>query len=147
MNFHQTDLLTFCCQIVNGFLSCFCNRTHSDDNCLCIFSTIIIEELVISSNALVDFVHIAFNYLRQTVIERVSSFFSLEENIGVLSCTTSYRMLRVQCVVTELRYSVPVKHLSEIFIIPYFNFLDLVRSAESIKEVKERNTSLNCGQV
>ena len=37
-----------------------------------------------------------------------------------------------------------IEHIAEVLIIPDFNLLNLVRCTETVKEVKERNSALNC---
>ena len=48
---------------------------------------------------------------------------------------------------TECIDSIHICHILQIFIIPCFDFLDLVRCTESIEEVDERNFSFNCCQM
>ena len=52
-------------------------------------------------------------------------------------------MLRIEGIATESVHSVPVKKLAEILVIPDFDLLNLMRSAETIEEMKERNSSLD----
>ena len=66
----------------------------------------------------------------------------LEEYITVLMRTTSCRMLRIQCVCTELLNSVHWTHFLQILIVPLLDLLNLMRSTETIEEVDERNLAL-----
>jgi len=71
----------------------------------------------------------------------------LEENISVLVGTTHSRMLRIQCMCTELCNCIHVAHLFEICIIPLLDLLDLMGSTESVEEVDERNLTLDCSKM
>ena len=56
-------------------------------------------------------------------------------------------MFRIECTLAECLYSVHVNHFLEVVEIPDFDFLQLVRGAETIKEVEEGNTALDSCEV
>ena len=56
-------------------------------------------------------------------------------------------MIRILCFLAECGNSIPIQHLSQCIVIPYFNFLLFVTGSESIKEVKHRKAGLNCRQM
>ena len=57
------------------------------------------------------------------------------------------RMLRIEGVIAERLDSVHVEHVLQIVEVPNSNLLNLVRSAEAVKEVQERNLALNSCKV
>ncbi len=56
-------------------------------------------------------------------------------------------MLGVEGALAERLYGVHVNHVLEILIVPYLDLLKLVGGAEAVKEVDERNTTLDRGKV
>ena len=70
-----------------------------------------------------------------------------EECLGVFSGTTSYGTLWRQCAVAEILDILRVNQRTDIFHVNFLNFVVLVRSTETIKEVDERNRCLKCGKV
>ena len=56
-------------------------------------------------------------------------------------------MIRVQRMFTELIDSIPVSHISQIFVIPGLDLLDLVGGTETVEEVDERNFALDSCQM
>ena len=71
----------------------------------------------------------------------------LEEVVGVLSHTACHRFVRSQRTVAEFGQSFTVDKRSEVFVVQLFDFLDFVRSTESVEEVYERNTRLDGSQM
>ena len=56
-------------------------------------------------------------------------------------------MLRVKSTTTESLNCIPVKHIGEVCVIPLLNLLNFVRSSETVKEMKERNSAFNSCKV
>ena len=56
-------------------------------------------------------------------------------------------MFRVQSVITESVNSFHIQHFLKVCIVPSFDLLDLVRCSETVKEMNERNSSLDSGKV
>ena len=71
----------------------------------------------------------------------------LEEDIAVFVRTAHCRMLGVESTLTERLNSVHIYHILEVFVIPYIDFLYLVRGTETVEEVDERNSALNSCKV
>ena len=113
----------------------------------CIGSTVVVEQLIVCTDLLVYLLHVILNDAGDSVIVRIASLTSLEEDIRVLSCTTKYRMLRVESSLSELVDLLEVYHASYVFDVPCLDLLDLMRCSESVEEVKERNSSLDSRKV
>ena len=139
--------MTFCNHLVHGFFDRFAYGAHRYDDVFCIRCPNIIKWLVTSSCQLADLIHVINNAFRNSIVELIGSFSSLEEDIRVLSSSADYRVFRIQCSVTEFLYSIPVNQLLKVFIAEHFDLLDLVRSTESVKKVQERNASLDCRKM
>ena len=69
------------------------------------------------------------------------------ELAGLCACRCGIRVLRIQSVSSELVYGIPVEHLAEILVVPYFDLLNLMRGTEAVEEVQERNLAVDSGKV
>ena len=147
MYLDHADLFALCGQIVNNFFQSFTSGTHSNNNAFCIGSTVVVEQLVVAAGQLVDFVHVFFYNTGQCIICAVASFAVLEESVTVLNGGTDGGMFGGQSVISELLNSFPVQQLAQVFVVQNFDLLQLVRSAEAIKEVLEGDGALDCSQV
>ena len=56
-------------------------------------------------------------------------------------------MLRVQGTAAERINRIPIEHVGQIFVIPYFNLLNLVGCPEAVEEMEERHAALNSSKV
>ena len=146
-NLYQTNLLALCGQVVDNFLCYVADGAHSDDNALSVRCTVVVEQLVVGAQLLVYLAHVLLNDFRNCFVVNVGSLAVLEEDVAVFVGTTHNRMLRIQCAGTELLNSLHVAHISQIVVIPYSDLLDLVRGAEAVEEVDERNAALDCCTV
>ena len=67
----------------------------------------------------------------------------MEVNVSVLGGTTGDRSVRIECPVTESLEGLLADHILELFLVESLDLLDLVRCAESVEEVEERNAGLD----
>ena len=146
-NLYNTNLLACCHQVIDGLFNCITDRTHCDDNLLSISSSVVVEELVIGTDLSVYLIHVLLYDSRHSVIVRVDCFSCLEEDIRVLSRTSLTRMVRIQALISPCLDCIEICHFFQIFVIPCLNLLDLMRSTETVEEVDERKTSLDCGKM
>ena len=147
VNLQETYFFAFCCQAFYYFLGNACYGTHSNDHAFCIGSTEVVEQLIVSACDLVDFVHVVFYDFRQVCVERCACFSVLEEYVGVLYGGTLNGMFGVQCVLSEFSQCILIDQFAQIFIVHYFDFLQFVRSTETVEEVDEGYGTFDCGQV
>ena len=147
MYLQETYFFAFCSQVFDNFLHSTCDRTHCNQNMFCICSTKVVEQFVVSTCDFVDFVHVIFYDFRQTSIEWVCCFSVLEEYVRVLYCRTLYRVFWVQSIFTEFCQCFLVNQFFDVFIVHHFDFLQFVRSAETIKEMNKRYTAFDCSQM
>ena len=137
-NFYNADFFSCRCQVIDRFFNRITYGTHCNDHMFRIFCSVVIEQFVVRSELFVYFVHIVLNDSRKGVIIRVARFSCLEEDVRILSGTSKARMIRIQCMSTELIDRIHVHHIFQIFIIPCLNLLNLMRCTESVKEVNKR---------
>ena len=108
---------------------------------------VVIEELIVSAGDFVDFLHIAFHDFRKTGIKRICRFSILEKYVWILYGGTLYRMFWIQCIFAEFFQRILIQQFGDILIIHYFNFLQLVRGTESVKEMDKRYAAFDGGQM
>ncbi|MPN21286.1 hypothetical protein SDC9_168665 [bioreactor metagenome] len=140
MNFNDSDFFAFSVEIVNSFFCGLAGRPHKNYNTLGIRSTIIVERMILSSCNFGDLIHIFFDDIRKICVETVCCFFCLEVYIRVLSSTFLVGVLRIQSTIFKSFYCIPINKFCQIIIIHQLDFLNFVRSSETIEEVDERNT-------
>ena len=126
-NFNNTDFLASCHKVIDCLLDGIVYGTHSYDDVLSVSSSVVVEQFVVCSDLLVNFVHVLLNNCRKSVIIWITCLSCLEEDIRVLSGTSLTWMVRIQCVITECLNSVHICHIFQVFIVPCLNLLDLVR--------------------
>ena len=125
----------------------FCNvayRTHSYDNSVCIRSAVVVEELIVCTELFVYLAHVFFNNIGKSIVIFVAGFSVLEEYIAVFCRAAKNGMFGVESACAECCESILVYHRFEIVIIPCFDFLDFVRSSETVEEVDKRYSALDC---
>ena len=147
MNFNKTNFFAFFSKIVDNFFSNITDRTHGNDNTVSIRSTVVIEKTIVCTKFFVDFVDVFFYNGRKSIISRVTGFTVLEENVTIFMGTAHCRMFRIQSMSTEFLYSIHIEHIFKISIIPSFDFLDFVRSTETVEEVDESNFTFQSSKV
>ena len=103
--------------------------------------------MIVRAELLVHLVHVLLNDRRELVVGGVAGLAVLEEDVAVLVRTAVVRMLGVERVIAEGLDGVHVAHLGEVGVIPHGDLLDLMRGAEAVEEVQERNLALDGGEV
>ena len=143
VNVDQANFFALALQVFNCL---FCNvskRTHADNNIFSVFSTVVVERFVCTACDCRNFVHVVSNDIRHSVVEFVASFCVLEVNVRVFCSTADFRMIRIQSTFTERFDCIPINEFFVVFEVHDFNFLDFVRSTETIEEVNERQRTFN----
>ena len=147
MYLQEANLFTLCRQIFHNFLRCACDGAHRNDNMLCIGCAEVVKQVIIAACNFIDFQHVVLNDFRQTCIERRTCFPVLEKYVRVLYSRTLHGTFRIQRALAEFPERVLVNQLANLIIVHNFNFLKLMGSTETVKEMYERHTALDCGQM
>ena len=145
--FNYADFLSCFHQVIDRLLDRIADGTHSNDDVLCVLSSVVVEQLIVCSDLSIYLVHVILNDSRHCIVVRVACLSCLEEDIRVLSGTSLARMVRVQRMCAELIDRVHIYQIFQIFVIPCLDLLDLVGCTESVKEVDERKFSFQCCTV
>ena len=137
------SLFALLIQVINGLHSRLANGTHSDYDALRVFCAVVVKEVMLTAGNLRHLSHSFFNEIGNSVVVFIGNFAALEVDVGVLRSTADNGMIGVKSATTELFDGIPIQDFCEIRIIHDFDFLNLVRSAETVEEVDERNTAFN----
>ena len=143
----HTELVALLCLEVDDLLDCLARRTHTDDDVLCIRSTIVGEWAIGAAGDLRDLVHIVANDVSYLVVVWVAALAVSEEHVWVLSHTTHHRTHRRECAIAELLQCLHVNERTQVFHIYYLYFLVLVRGTETVEEVEEWHAALDGSKV
>ena len=120
-------------------MNCFCARTHDNDDSVCIWSTNIFINLIVTSSHSAKFIHSFLNDFWSLKIIWVNCFTTLEVNVWVLSSTTNCWFFWVQTASSVSHNQIVIYHSSDGFVINCFDFIYFVRSSETIEEVHKWN--------
>ncbi len=147
MNAHQTHLLALGHQMVYGFLSGLCARTHGDDHALGLGIAIIVEEVIFAAGDGGNLLHVVLHDLGNSLIYGVARLAVLEEHVAVLGHAAGNGSIRIESAVAESGHGVAIEQRSEILLFEHLDLLDLVRGTEAVEEVQERYTRLDRCQM
>ena len=143
----ETNFFALGIEVVNNFFKCFADGTHCDDNVFCVFSTIVVEELVVTASLLGDCFHVLFGDANNVFVVLVGTFSLLEEDIRVLVGTLYNWMFWVQTAFAECLNSIHVDLFFEEVFVHNFDLLNFVRSSETIEEVDEWHTGFDGSEL
>ena len=147
MDVDHADFLAAADQQIDRFFGGLCSGAHQYDDSLSIFSTIVIEEFVVSAGELVDLAHVLFDDGGDFFKLGVAGLAALEEDVGVDGGTSCRRVFRVEGVLSECFQRFHVHQRAQVFIIERFDLLDLVAGTETVEEVQERHACIDRGQM
>ena len=147
VNTDQTYLLALCNLIVNDLLDTLGSRAHSNDDIFGIWCSVVVEWTVLAASNSRNLIHVLGNDIWNCLVVWIRRLTVSEEHIWVLGHTTHLRMLRRESTLTESLNSIPVNKRTEILLVNNLNLLILVRCAETIEEVEERNAACESSEV
>ena len=147
MDSHHTDLLTLLGKVVDSLAGRLCGRTHQNDDVLSIRSTIVVEEVILTTCNLGNLSQVLLNYLGYCVVVLVASLAMSEEGLRVLGSTTCVRTLRAHGTVAETLDPLFLHERTDVLHIHLLNLVVLVRSTEAIEEVDERHRALQGREI
>ena len=138
MHIENTDFFAYTIQVIRRLAGCFIHGAHADDDPFGIHGTMIIEETVVPAGQLVHFFHITFDNFRNSIVISVCRFLCLEKDVRILSRSPQCRMVRAEAAVPECFQSILIEQFREVVISLNLDFLDFMRSPETVKEMQER---------
>ena len=141
------DLLTAGDEGVHSLLHRAGPRAHDHDDALGVRSAVVLDEVVLPPGVLGELVHRVLNDPGNGVMERVAGLPGLEEDIGVLRGTAQGRGVGGEPAHPVLQNEVVRQHCAHHVVADDPDLVDLVRGAEPVEEVHERNASVHGGDV
>ena len=144
---HTQLVVALGCLIVDDLADSLAGRTHTDDDVLCVSSTIVVERTILTTGDLGNLVHVVAHHISHAIVVGVAALAVCEEYIGVLCHTAHHRTHWRQCALAELLQCLHVHQRTKVFHVHYLYLLILMRSAETVEEVQERHAALDGSQV
>ena len=147
-DFDQTVLGTaYFVQVGDGFFDGFAGRTHSNDHIGCIFSADVVEEFVFSAGDSCDFVHVFLDDGGSCIVELVDRFAALEVDVTILGADFGDGLFGTESAFAEFLDVFVIHEFRDVFVRDFFEFVDFVRSTETVEELEERNFGFVSCQV
>ena len=147
MYFQKSHFLSPGGQVIDGFLNAAGSRAHYHDHMLRVIRSVVVEGLVVSSGEGVHLLHIFIYNVREGIVIGIAGLTALEICIGILAGGPKDRVLGIQGVLPEFLQLAVIHQLRQVVVIQAVHFLNLVRGPETVKEMEERNMSLDSGQM
>ena len=140
-NNDQTGFLAVGICVIDSFFYGIAYRPHCYDDFLCIFSTVIVKWFIVRSFSRFFTYHIhVFRYdFYGVIIVFITCFSMLEKGFRLFCRTHAVRMIRVERVLTETLYCIPVNHAPQFIVIPHADFLLFMAGTESVEEMHYRH--------
>ena len=123
---YHTNLLALRHEVIDSLTSSFSCRTHQDNDVLSILSTIVIEEVMLTTSDLCELIEIVFNNLWYVLICRVTCLTVCEEGLWVLCSTTYYWAFWCHCTITEALNILFINQWTDVFLVKTLNLMILV---------------------
>ena len=147
MDVDEAHLLAFGNQIVHGLFGGFGGGSHENDDSLGIGSTVIVKEMIRAPSHTADLRHVVLYSFGNSIHLLVAGLTALEEDVRVDRGAAGSGMLRIQGVGPEGFQGFHINQGTQLLVIQCFNLLNLMRGAESIKEMQERHPTVDGGKV
>ena len=147
MNRDHTNLLTVSVQIVDSLASCIGSRTHQDDHAVSILSSVVREEVILTTGDLRELAKILLNNLGNCIVVGVAGLTVCEEGLGVLGRAACDGALGAHGAVAEALYVLLLDERTDVLLIHKLDLMILVRGAEAVEEVDEGHARLQRSEV
>ena len=116
--------------------------SHRHDDALRIGGAVILVRRVRASNVFREPLHRLRDDVRAVAIERIGALARLEENVGILRRAANHRMIGSERAAAMIEDQFRVDHRLQIVIGQQRHLRDLVRRAEAVEEMEERDARL-----
>ena len=147
VHLHETGLGPAAVKLVHGLAHRAGNTSHGHHHIRGIRRAIVVEEFVVASGDGVDLSEILLHDAREGVVIRIAGLAVLEECVWVLDGAAHQRMLRIERAGAEGSERVAVQQRAQALGIDLLDSRDLMRGAESVKEMHERRPALERRQM
>ena len=138
-NLEDADLLSLFGEKLDGFFCGFGAGAHDDDDALGIGCAEVVEEVISTASFSRDTVHDGLDDAGNSGVERGACFTRLEEDVRILGRAAQDRTIGTERVLAKLDDVLVVEQGTNGFVADWIDLADLVRGAEAVKEVNERD--------
>ena len=121
--------------------------THQHDDALRERRAFVFKQLVGAPDLLLEGVHRLLHDVRAGGVKRIARLARLEERVGILRRAAQHRFVRRQPARAVLGDEPVVNQRPQIRLVQHLDFLDLVRRAEAVEEMHERNPRAQRGRL
>ena len=140
----HADLLAACRQRRDGLLDRADAGAHQHDDALGVRRADIVEQAVAAPGQLGEAVELVGDDARRRGVERIRRLARLEEDVRVLRRAAQHRVVRAQRAVTVRADEVVVDERPQVVVAERLDHVHLVRGAEAVEEVEERDARAKC---
>ena len=139
-DFQQANSFASLVQVFHRLLGGLCTGAHHDDNALSIGGSHIVEEVIRAAHDLGKLVYYRLHPIRACLVVRIARFTRLKVDVGILRGTAQHRMVWRKRTLPMLEDTLQADEGAHVVFGEHFDLVDLMRSAEAVKEVQERDT-------
>ncbi len=125
--------------MADGFFNRARARSHDDDHALGVGGANVVEQMVRAAGEVRELVHHVLHDGRAGEIERIAGFAGLEEDVGILRGAAQDRMVRREGALAVSADKLLVEQGADGLVGDCEGLVDLVRCAEAVEEMHERN--------
>ena len=147
VNLHHTDLDAAGVHVIDGLLGSLSAGAHDDHDLGGVGIAVVVEQVVGTAGQLGDLLHFLLDDGGNSIVILVRRFAVLEVDVAVLRSALLMGMLGVHRAGAELGNLIERTQLGHILVVDHLDLLNLVRGAEAVEEVQERNRGTQGGQV
>ena len=120
-------------------------RAHDDDDALGLGVAEVVEQVVVTAGQRGELVHLLLHDARAGGVERVARLARLEERVGVLRGAAQHRLVRREGAAAVGGDEAVVDQLAQVVVGQLLDLRHLVRGAEAVEEVQERDAGAQRG--
>jgi len=145
---HHTHFFAVSVEVFGDFCGSFRAGAHNHDHTVRVRCAMIFHDLVFATGKVSKAFHFFFHDPNALVIIAVDRLASLEVHVGILGSTADHGRVRSQGAFSMRDDHVFINEGAQIVVGEAFDFINLVRGAEAIKEVHEWDTGsqgCSCG--
>ena len=147
MYLQEAHLFALSVEILHHLAGTAGHRTHGHHHAVSIGCAIVVEQVIIAARQGVDLGHVVLHHIGQSIIIAVVGLAELEVDVGVIHQRAHAGIFGVQGIGAERSQRIVVHQLCIVIVLQHIDLLDLVGSAETIKEMQERDAGTDGAQM
>ena len=146
-HFQDADFLAAAQQFIDHLFAGADGRAHNDDHALCLRVAVKLKRFVLTAGGGSEIVHRFLDMVIHRVVPRIGGLPGLEISVGVGRGSADHRVFRVERALAMLSDLILRQQGANSVIRQRGDFVDFVRSTETIKEMNKRHPALQGGDM